>query len=112
MSYNAEAIEFIIDEYCDGKDYVLYKDVIEELTKRLNCDVRKILLKDNSKYLYDKIGVIDGKQVGRITNRNQSIKIFHKIIKEYERNNNCKLTPKEKCDIIEEIECHLIMKYR
>jgi aspartyl/asparaginyl-tRNA synthetase len=77
----------MIEEYCEDKEFVIYKDVIELFSNILEVNVRKILKQGESKYLYGVVGKIDDKEISRITNRNQAIKVLEKCRKLYEKNN-------------------------
>ena len=89
--YTAEEVEKIVEDYAtelvaEGKKVIIYKDLITEISAALDVDVKRILIDSHSRLMYDDVGLIDGKKVGRITNLTQSKKILHKMIINIERN--------------------------
>lgn len=85
--YTCEEVEFMLEEYWAEEEFVIYKDVIALFSNILEVNIREILKQGNSKYLYDVVGKIDEKEISRITNRNQAIKVLEKCKKKYEKNN-------------------------
>lgn len=110
-TYTAEEVEFMIEEYCKDRDFVIYKDVIKLFSNVLGEDIFKILRDGNSKFLYDVIGKIDGKEIGRITNRYQSIKVLKKCKNLYEKNTGEKINADEGFEFVNNLIDQLEVKY-
>jgi hypothetical protein len=113
MKYTCEEVEFMIEEFCkDQPGVIIYRDVIELISKEFNCDALEILKTKNSRYIENYVGTLDGNSIGRITNRNQYIKTIKKAVKMAEKNLKMKLTPREKINFVEELECALTEQYK
>jgi len=104
--YSVEEIEFMVKDYCKDFDFIIYKDVFNLFSKVLNCDVLNIMNKGKSKMVHDVIGKIDGKEISRITNLNQTKKILERSIKNIEKKTG-KLNIEDKHYIVETLICQL-----
>lgn len=98
--YTVEEVEFMIRDYCEDLDFVIYKDIINLFSKHLNYDLMRIMKKGKSTMIHGVIGKIDGKEVSRITNLNQTKKILEKTVKIIEKDSG-KMNIEDKHYVVE-----------